>query len=399
MSQLPTEFIASTDALVGVCAEALDDTMYGLDTEFVRDRTYYPKVALIQLATSRRIALIDPLAGLDLEPLFDLLDDTRSCPVMHAATQDLELLWLLSGRLPKRLFDTQLAAAFVGLGQQTSYGNLVRQVLSVSLDKGEQFTDWMQRPLDPSQVRYAADDVRYLTELHEVLSARLEERGRLAVVLEEQEKQLVPSRFELDENSLLKKVKGARGLPPNEQGAARSLAVWRERTAQTRDIPRKWVLSDDALVAIAKRKATHINDLRRIRGIHPNEARRSGAEIVAAVAQGLSRPVHKSAKESARARLSAEAELAVDFMKPLLKLICQREQIAPASVGTSALLEDLAQGYLDGTLDTAPPLLLEGWRELLVGSTLRGFLEGKLSVHLKSDSLEPILHSTEGSSE
>ncbi|MEC8025137.1 MAG: ribonuclease D [Myxococcota bacterium] len=388
VTALPVEHITETGDLERVCEEALEDGLYGLDTEFVRDRTYYPRLALVQLATSHRIALIDPKTNVDLTPLFDTLSDPSGCPILHASAQDLELIWILSGALPANLFDTQLAAAFVGLGQQTSYGNLVRNALGVTLDKGEQFTDWMQRPLEPSQIAYAADDVRYLRQLHDHLANELEQCGRLEVVKEEQSLQLDPTRFEVNERTLLKKVKGARGLPPKEQGAARELALWREKTAQDRNIPRKWVLSDDALVALAKQKPRHSHDLRRVRGLHPNEAKRSSSEILEAVAHGLRNPL-KPQENIRKLRLTPEGELAVDFLKPLLKTLCRRERIAPATVGTSALLEELAHGHLEGTLDSNPPRLLEGWRGLLVGQPLRQFLDGELSIQLKQGSLEP----------
>ena len=391
LNSLPIEHIRTTDELQRVCNEALEESLYGIDTEFLRDKTYYPKLALVQLSTLQRIALIDPLAGLDLTPLFELLDTPSACAILHAATQDLELLWVLSGRLPARIFDTQLAAAFVGLGQQTSYGNLVKATFGIHLDKGEQFTDWMQRPLESSQVAYAADDVRYLRRLYEHLVAKLDACGRLEVVLEEQQAQLVPTRFELNPAALLKKVKGARGLPPTGQGIARELALWREEAAQYRDIPRKWVLSDDALVAIAKQKPRHGNDLRRIRGLHPREAQRSANDILRAVERGVRNPVESSAQKQ-RIRLPADAELAVDFMKPLLKMLCRREQIAPATVGTTALLEELVHGYVEGTLETTPPQLLQGWRGLLVGKPLLQFLNGELSVKLEAGSLSPAIH-------
>ena len=390
--ELPTEHIQRTDELIRICDEARADTLYGLDTEFVRDRTYFPHLALIQIATTSRIALIDPLANVDLTPLFELLDAPDATPILHAATQDLEILWLLSGRLPARLFDTQLAAAFVGLGQQTSYGALVRHVTGLALDKGEQFTDWMRRPLDPSQVTYAADDVRYLHRLHAFLVAELESRGRLDVVMEEQAIQLDPTRFQIDQDACLKKVKGARGLPAREQGVARALAVWREEQAQARDIPRKWVISDDTLVAIARQKPKQERDLKRIRGLHPNELRRSSSALIDAVEYGLSNPIATSSKQM-KVRLPAEAEVTVDFLKPLLKTLCRKESIAPATVGTSTLLEELAIGHLEGTLDSHPPALLRGWRGMLVGAPLRQFLDGRLSVRLQPGHLEPILES------
>jgi ribonuclease D len=387
---LSVEYIEETDALASICKEARTDGLYGLDTEFVRDRTYFPHLALIQIATNNRIALIDPLADLSLEPLFELLHAEDACPILHAAAQDLEILWLLSGKLPTQLFDTQLAAAFVGLGQQTSYGALVKSVTGLALDKGEQFTDWMRRPLEQSQLAYAADDVRYLRALHDHLRSELESRGRLDVVLEEQALQLDPNRFELDEAALLKKVKGARGLPPREQGVARSLAVWRERQAQDRDIPRKWVISDDTLVAIARQKPQQERDLRRIRGLHPNEARRSSSAIIDAVEAGLQSPIEQSSKQK-KTRLPPEAEIAVDFLKPLLKTLCRQEGIAPATVGTSALVEELARGHFEGTLDSEPPALLRGWRGLLVGAPLRQFLNGQLSIRLNPGESTPLL--------
>jgi ribonuclease D len=208
-----------------------------LDVEFIREETYVPQLALIQMAVEDVCAIIDPLAVDDLTPLRDLLDSPDVLKVLHAPAQDLEILYWHLGRLPVHLFDTQTAAALVGLGEQLSYGHLVKRLLHMTLPKGESYSKWMQRPLTPAQIAYALDDVRYLLPLHELLTTRLEEMGRAAWAREEFRKFENPERYGRDPGALFRRIRRGRTLGPEGLAILRELVVWRDQEAQQRDKP------------------------------------------------------------------------------------------------------------------------------------------------------------------
>ncbi|MFN2389785.1 MAG: ribonuclease D, partial [Actinomycetota bacterium] len=258
MSELAATLLLVSDPgeLEEAVAEARAGGSVGLDTEFLREKTYKAKLCLLQLATRRAIYLVDPLAGLDLREVGDLISDPAVEVVVHAGRQDFELFYVGWGIVPRNVFDVQVAAGFAGLGGSLPYGRLVQAATGVALEKGESYSDWCKRPLTPSQLDYAADDVRYLLPAREHLGARLEQMGRTDWVREEMKLLEDPATYSIDVNEVWRKVSGRGSLSGRQVSVLRELARWREETALRRDIPRGWVVKDQVLVELARRAPT-----------------------------------------------------------------------------------------------------------------------------------------------
>jgi len=280
-------WIDTTEELENFCRESIAAGPLAVDMEFERERTFRAILQLVQLATPTEQVLVDPLAVKDLSPLWERLADPEHLTLFHAGGQDMEIMFDHSERTPARVFDTQIAAALLGMGEQPGYADLVRRVLNVRLKKGERTTDWSRRPLTPAQIEYALDDVRYLHTLHAELSAKLHRRERDQWLDEELEFYSQPSTYRRDPETLWMRVSRHRSLDRRSLGVLRELAIWREETASRRDIPRNRVTPDDVLIDLARRKPTKQEDLAALRRLHPKEAERSGRGIMEAVSRGM----------------------------------------------------------------------------------------------------------------
>lgn len=261
-----------------------------LDTEFMRERTYYARLCLIQLATDDVEAIVDPLAVDDLGPLLDLLQDRHMTKVLHAGQQDLEILCRLSGKVPAPLFDTQVAATLAGFPTQVGYGALVNEIAGVRLDKSDTFTDWSRRPLSATQLEYALNDVRYLPGVYRELRGRLEAEDRLSWLESEFDRMADPATYEVVPEEQFKRIKRISSLKPRQLGVLLRLAAWREREAQRRDIPRRWVIGDESLLEIARRTPEDRESLMAIRGVTDKLAKGLYKPVLEAVAAGLAMP-------------------------------------------------------------------------------------------------------------
>ncbi|MEF3193206.1 MAG: ribonuclease D [Halothiobacillaceae bacterium] len=354
--------IPTIDSLDGLhaLADALADTaVLALDTEFLRSNTYRPQLCLVQLATGATEACIDPLALGDLAPLAGILTRPAQTKVLHAASQDLEVLHQRLGVLPAPLFDTQIAAALCGLGEQIGYAALIERLFGVQLEKAHSRTDWSRRPLSREQLRYALEDVHYLPEAHAILKARLKELGRLDWLREECSAQLDPARWTLDPLEAWRRVKGWQRMPPAAFPRLRQLAAWRERRAQALDRPRRWVMDDDLLTALASRPPSKLHALLH-GGMLPPGLRGAAKDIMTALEAARTDttpppPVWTPMRGEERARLD-RLTAAIDRLAATLDL--------PASLLLSrAELERLARGQI--TLDD-----LRGWRAELLRAPL-----------------------------
>ncbi|GIX47415.1 MAG: ribonuclease D [Candidatus Tectimicrobiota bacterium] len=380
----PVLYLSTLSALERFCAQARAEGRVALDVEFVREVSYAPKLALVQLATTTACAIVDPLAVADLSPLGALLAAPEVEKVLHAAHQDLEVLYWHTQALPVHLFDTQIAAAFAGLGEQQSYPRLVERLLGVALPKNERNSDWLQRPLTPQQVAYALDDVRYLLPLHDHLCLRLHELGRLAWVREECARFEEPERYRRDAQRLLHRIRRRHSLSAQGMAVLLELVLWRDEEARRRDRPPGSVLRDEALVEIARKAPRSAAELRSLRRLPQREVERSEAALLAAVARGLARGSVEVPAAAPRLRLSETEELAVKFLEVCLRLLCKREKLPPSLVATRAELESLVRQYRRGQRAAHP--LLSGWRRELVGEELLAVLRGQRSVQLDPDS-------------
>lgn len=340
-----------------------------LDTEFVRERTYYPQLCLIQLAGPHDLACIDPLALDDLTPLTDLLSDDNVTKVLHAAHQDMEILLQETGTVPAPIFDTQVAAALLGHPDQIGYARLVEAVLGHRLDKAHTRTDWARRPLSAEEIDYAADDVRYLAELYPHLRDRLHARGRLAWLTPDFEAMTDPDQYTPAPDQAWRRIKGVHKLRPAQQQVLARLAEWRETTAMTRNRPRRWILKDDVLIQLARRRPSKHAELARIRGIPEAAIRHHGDALLACIGDAGQTP--------AEALVADETPLPPE-QQPLVDLLMAglRAQAAAVDISTGALagrkdLERLVAGERDLPI-------LHGWRHAAAGQVLLELLAGRL---------------------
>ena len=339
-----------------------------LDTEFMRERTYHPRLCLVQIATETDCCLIDPLAGLDLAPLHELLRDRSRLKILHAARQDLEVLLNAGGAVPGPLFDTQVAAALLGFAPQIGYAELVARQLGHSIDKGQTRTDWSRRPLTPAQLAYAADDVRHLLTLQADLQAALAAAGRTRWLVEETAALEDPSLYRTDPAAAWRRLKGLNRLAPKEQAVARALAEWRERRALEADRPRGWILADESLYAMATRAPGSLTALEGIPALAPSVVRKRGEELLQLIAQArltddaghLAPPRRPTNEEQHRA--SALMQVVRDAATAL--------GIGPEILATRRDVESLAFG--NATPESSP--LLRGWRGEVLGEKLLAVL-------------------------
>lgn len=361
------EFQAFVDRTLG-----LD---YAIDTEFHRERTYFPKVALIQINNGSEIALIDPLA-VDPEPLAQLLR-SDGVAVLHAASQDLEVFQHWAGVIPNEIFDTQLAAGFTGLSTP-SLAALHDRVLQLSLPKTSRLTDWLARPLTDDQLDYAASDVLHLLDLRDRLVADLEERGRLQWAKDECEAMRITPRGQRDPEEAWRRIKAVRQLKGASLGAARLLASWRERKAAEVDQPVRFILSDLALVGIAQRRPTTAEQLRQVRGVDDRLARgATGEKILKMVADGKDLPPIKREKRSGE-QPRADLRPGVALVAAWIAQISRELELDSALLGTRSDIEALVRGDEEARLNS-------GWRAELAGEPIRRLMSGEAALAFTGD--------------
>ncbi|GGL64346.1 ribonuclease D [Wenxinia marina] len=373
--------ITTTDALAAFCARAAGHPYVTVDTEFLRERTYYSKLCLIQLAhpgeDEDSAVLVDPLVeGLSLDPLYDLFRDPGVVKVFHAARQDLEIFFVDRGVIPAPLFDTQVAAMVCGYGEQVGYETLVRKIAKAEIDKSSRFTDWSRRPLTEAQLRYALADVTHLRVIYEELSERLDRTGRARWVEEEMGVLTDPATYRVDPDEAWQRVK-TRTNSGRFLAIVRELAKFREVYAQTRDVPRSRVFKDDALVELASTKPTTEKDLGRSR-LLLREARRGDIAdgILAAVKAGLETPPEDQPRpDRTREQQQVNPALA-DLLRVLLKARAERENVAAKLIASAADLDAIASGERDVAA-------LNGWRHEVFGAEALMLCEGKVALAAK----------------
>ena len=374
--------IDTLDRLHDLIDRARDARRVALDTEFFWERTYYAQLGLVQVGLGRdEVFLIDTVALDDLSPLADLLEDPGVVKILHDAQQDLMILHRATGGAPKNIFDSRLAAGFVGLGATNSLQALIQEIVGVHLPKGESRSDWLRRPLRDKQLDYARDDVRYLPEAHDILWKRIDALDRTAWVHEEMA-QYDDLDLYTDDDAYERfhkvKGRGKRGFSSRDYAVLREVTAWREETARRRDRPRGHVVKDNVLVSIAQRKPTAVDELSRVRGLSDNARRSYGEEIVAAVQRGLDVPKSERPERTRRRRLE-DAELArLDLAQALIKGRSLSHDIDPGLIGNR---KDVERLVADGPqADPADHAMLRGWRGEFIGDALRDVLRGETAV-------------------
>jgi len=369
--------ITTTAELTAFCDKIKSQPFVAVDTEFMRETTYWPKLCLIQAAAPSAEATIDPMAeGLDLEPFLEILRDTRILKVFHAARQDVEIFNNLQA-MPKPLFDTQVAGMAAGFGEQIAYDALVRQMLKIELDKSSRFTDWARRPLTDNQLTYALADVTHLARLYPMLHERLEREGRLAWVTDEMNDLTDPANYDVEPENAWKRLRPRRHTA-KYLAVYRAVAAWRERTAQLRDQPRGRILKDEAIDEIATQSPIDADGLDRLRSVPKGfSGSRFGPDLVAAIREALRDPeAYAPVIEKARQAASPAAGAVVELLKVLLKARAEESGVASKLIATVSDLEQIAND------DEAEVAALKGWRREAFGEDALKLKRGELALVL-----------------
>lgn len=367
--------ISDTATLSEFCARLECADYIAVDTEFMRENNYWADLCLVQLASPDEAAAIDPKAdGLDLAPMLRLLVDTDVLKIFHAGGQDIEIVHNMTGKTPSPVFDTQIAAMALGMGEQVSYINLVESMSGAKLDKGARFTDWSRRPLDKRQLDYAVGDVTHLIQLFPKLLARLKKTGRGEWLDEEMARLTAPENYVNDPEMAWQRIRPP-SRKPEVLGRLKAIAAWREIEAQRRDLPRGRIIKDETLADLAAHPPANQEELGRVRGLSKSWTSNDiGARLMDAIARAT--PLAEDDipnREHGKPRLGSEAALVADLLKLLLKIRCKEADIAPKLIGRSEHLEALAAGIRDGLP------LMTGWRYDIFGRDALALVEGRLS--------------------
>jgi ribonuclease D len=368
------EVITNTGDLARACERLARHPVITVDTEFLRETTYYPLLCVIQLASPDEAVVVDALAeGIDIAPFFALMSNEAVLKVFHAARQDIEIIWHRAGILPHPIFDTQVAAMVLGYGDSIAYDALVEKVTGHRPDKTHRFTDWSRRPLSKEQIAYAEADVTHLRDVFKALDADLKKRGRNDWVSEEMEVLTSPRTYDNEPSRAWERLK-SRVRKPKELAVLMEIAAWREREAQTRDVPRSRVLKDDAIGDIATHAPTSLERLAHLRSIPKGfERSRWGNDIIAAVERGLARDPQSLPKLD-KPRGNAAGSATVELLKVLLRMTAEKDHVAAKVIAT---IDDLEQIAMD---DAADVPALHGWRRELFGESALALKHGQLAL-------------------
>jgi ribonuclease D len=376
---LPMHPITTTSELAAACRRMASHPFVTIDTEFLRETTYYPLLCVAQMASPDEAVVIDALApAIDLAPFYALMGNEKVMKVFHAARQDIEIIWHAAKLIPHPIFDTQVAAMVLGYGDSISYDQLVQRITGDTLDKSHRFTDWSRRPLSDAQLGYAISDVTHLRDAYLALVEDLKRRGRVDWVGDEMSVLTSPDTYRMEPENAWQRLK-TRVRKPREFAVLIEVAAWREREAQSRDVPRGRVLRDEAVADIAVQAPTNLEKLQHLRSLPKGfERSRWGEAIIAAVARGLARDP-KTLRLPARHHPAGNGAAAVELLKVLLRMISERHHVAAKVIATVDDLERIAAS------DGADVPALKGWRRELFGEKALALKHGKLALAIEKD--------------
>jgi len=369
--------IAATSELADVCRRMAKHPFITVDTEFLRETTYYPLLCVAQMASAEEAVVVDALApDIDLSPFYALMADEKVMKVFHAARQDIEIVWHEAELIPHPIFDTQVAAMVLGYGDSISYDQLVQRITGDTLDKSHRFTDWTRRPLSDAQLRYAISDVTHLRDVYLKLVEDLRHRGRVDWVEDEMRILTSPETYRMEPENAWQRLK-TRVRKPKELAVLIEVAAWREREAQSRDVPRSRVLKDEVIADIAVHAPTNPDKLKNLRSLPKGfERSRWGDAIVAAVSRGLARDP-KTLPLPARTQPAANGTAVVELLKVLLRMVSERHHVAAKVIATVDDLERIAAD------DAADVPALTGWRRELFGEKALALKHGNLALAIE----------------
>ncbi len=378
----PLPYVTDQQALESLCLTLRQSPRMALDTEFVGEDTFIPRLELIQVATATTAAVIDfpaVQASGSLDVFWELICEPKIEKIFHAGRQDLDLFATHAGQIPKPFFDTQIAAAMVGYGAQVAYANLVQRLHGTRLEKAHTFTNWSARPLSEGQIAYALEDVEYLLSIHTHLQDRLRSLGRLEWVNEEFARlEAVVGEKSREPQERYQRIRGWDTLKPKGAAVLRELAAWREAEARRRNVPRGRVMRDEVLLQLARHPPKSINDLRGLRGVHSSEVDRHGAQLLAAITSVLALPPSAWPEVPSERKPDPESTGIVELLQAVLKARAAEEGIAPTMLATSSDLQTLVEAKQNRTALDVP--ILRGWRKQLAGDLLLQVLDGAVTI-------------------
>ena len=372
--------LTTSSAVAQFCAEMAKQKHIAVDTEFLRETTYYAKLCLIQISGGGKAMAIDPLAeGIDLSPVTDLLNNPKVIKVFHAGRQDLEIFFKMMEGLPNPIYDTQIAAMVCGFGEQVGYDRLIKGMLDINLDKGSRFTDWAQRPLTEKQVKYALDDVIYLDQIFPMMRNRILEQGRETWLDEEFANITDESLYNIDPNESWRRIKH-RGSKPVVLNRLKHLAAWRENEVRRRDMPRSRLIKDETLVAVAENNPSKKAAFDRIRGFPGGSGSKLVEHVLAVLEEAAKTPQEDWPKLPLKPRRQPPQAI-LDLLRVLLKHCAEKADVAPRLIATADDLECIACG------DTEDLAAFKGWRMEIFGQFAHDLLEGNLALTAKGAKL------------
>lgn len=375
------QYIDTPDQLEELRSKIAQEPWIAIDTEFMREKTYYPQFCLMQIATPEWVACVDPMVLPDLDCLFDVIYNPSILKVFHACRQDMEILYHLTGKVPEPVFDTQLAAPLLGFQENPGYGMLVSSFLNINLSKAHTRTDWSIRPLHEDQLKYAADDVIYLGKIYQLIRTKLIELGRLDWLQDDFACLANTDLYLPPPEKAWLRIKGKNKLTGKQLSIVQALASWRERTAQSEDRPRNWLLRDDIIVDLARLQPATISKLFKVRSMNERTAKRYGETICRLISDAILSPPVKLKKNGRLPKKLQEQEAVLDVLTALVRVRADENSLNPAILATRKDLEMLL-------MEDPKCRLLHGWRQSMVGKELIDVLKGKFMVSLKNSQLQ-----------
>ncbi|MEI6543086.1 MAG: ribonuclease D [Methylococcales bacterium] len=375
------QYIDTPAQLAQLCEQIKKESWVALDTEFLREKTYYPKFCLLQIATPEWVACVDPIALPNLEILFDVLYDPAIVKVFHSCRQDLEIFFQSTGKLPSPIFDTQIAAPLLGFQDNPGYAMLVSSLLSINLNKAHTRADWSKRPLTEAELEYAADDVIYLCQIYQIMVKKLTDLGRINWLKHDFAELTNPELYKVDPDKAWFRIKGKNKLTGKQLSIIQTLAQWREKTAQAEDRPKSWLLRDELLFDLAKLQPESVQELANVRGINERSVNRYGRELCQLITAAKNRPPLPLNEKDRSAKKTQQEEAILDILTALVRIRAEENALNPSILATRKDLEEL----LFNVSDEGP--LLHGWRYTMAGKELVGLLKGEFLLGIESDKL------------
>lgn len=377
----PIQYIDTPEQLANLCLQIKNEPWLALDTEFLREKTYYPKFCLLQIATPTWVACVDPLVLPSLDDLFEAIFNPAIIKVFHSCRQDLEIFYQLTGQLPAPVFDTQIAAPLLGFQDNPGYAMLVSSLLNINLNKAHTRADWSKRPLTEAQIQYAVDDVIYLCHIYQLITQKLADLGRSDWLQQDFAELTKPEFYKVVPEKAWLKIKGKNKLTGRQLSIVQSLAEWREKTAQSEDRPKSWLLRDELLFDMAKLQPENLSELAEVRGINERVVNRYGKELCQLIASAKNRAPIPLNEKGKPAKKTQQQEAILDILTALVRIRAEENSLNPAILATRQDLEEL---MFD---DSGECQLLHGWRFSMAGRELVGLLRGDYFLGIKSDKL------------